>query len=663
MIVSFGAGDALAGPIVRRVEPTLASVWIALRLELFLGVGPRRPADQVAATSTPTPVAPPQVAGRTLKFGAELHVAVVMFEPQTPLAWGATYAYDLRITPDDGPEVGFDELHMLENRTYPGWFGERQSLALGYVPGNLPSFMLPAAQLNDLRLAHGSCRRDDGPGRDAMAILDDLLGDHNADPSQRIQQLWLTGDQIYANSAAPELMEDLTDVGKQLIAGNGPGGEFVTLHDETTPIDYTYPLDGYHFPAGRRLMLMNRVGGFTAEGNTAHAIGFGEFASMYLAAWHTNVWPDLLAKLSARRFAVAEYQSHQDVMEELADNLVDALKARRSPSIRMYRDISGTPHRSYYAWMLTPAAARAIDVHLARVNLVEQWDDENYHNAGTWLEFWAQGRVIPVYDGLCEPFETFRPEPQPSGDESELTFLARNLTPSWWAGRETLGISRDESPRTAPRALIGDKVRDRLHALKAFLDDVPRVRRALANVATYMIFDDHEDCEDWNITAGWVTRVRSNDLGRRVLRNGMAAYTVFQGGATIHGPTRRQERRRQPRWRMSSPRSWMRTATRTQPHRSRPRQRSICALPTSRSARRRPARRHACGGTIATRRRGSRSSPSIRAPSAATHRRPTRSSGNRSPLTPMHRSSPMRAWIGSFPRRRRQGSAPTASAS
>lgn len=530
--MTFSAGDVLAGPIVRRVEPTLASVWIALRkpaavrLELFTGLGPRRPADQIAPTSTPMPVAAPQVAGHTLKFGAELHVAVVMFEPMAPLEWGATYSYDLRITPDGGAEVGFDELGMLENGTYTGWFGERQSLALGYVPGHLPSFMLPGAQLNDLRLAHGSCRRDDGPGRDAMAILDDLLGDHNADPSQRIQQLWLTGDQIYANSAAPELMEDLTEVGKRLIAGDGPGGEFVTLTDPATSTEYTYPLDGFHFPAGRRLMLMNRVGGFTAVGNAAHAIGFGEFASMYLAAWHTNVWPDLLPKLHARRIVVRDYQVAQDAMENLALQVM-RYAATRDTSPIAYAELPEKPHLYYYGWGLTPFGARRIDANLTIADLAEQWDDGE-SDTRNWARFWMQGHEHPLVAEAVESYKKLEPEPSPTvAPDPRLRFLARNLTPSWWAGKETFGIARDE--RDPPRALIGDQVRERLHNLKTLIDDVPRVRRALANVSTYMIFDDHEVCEDWNITAGWVTRVRGNALGRKVLRNGMAAYTVFQG--------------------------------------------------------------------------------------------------------------------------------------
>ena len=43
---------------------------------------------------------------------------------------------------------------------------------------------------------------------------------------------------------------------------------------------------------------------------------------------------------------------------------------------------------------------------------------------------------------------------------------------------------------------------------------VPQVARALANVATYMIFDDHEVTDDWNLNQRWRNRVYSQPFGR-----------------------------------------------------------------------------------------------------------------------------------------------------
>lgn len=57
---------------------------------------------------------------------------------------------------------------------------------------------------------------------------------------------------------------------------------------------------------------------------------------------------------------------------------------------------------------------------------------------------------------------------------------------------------------------------------------LPAIRRVLANIPTYMIFDDHEITDDWNITREWRDNVQSSRCGRQVIANGLAAYWVFQ---------------------------------------------------------------------------------------------------------------------------------------
>jgi phosphodiesterase/alkaline phosphatase D-like protein len=51
----------------------------------------------------------------------------------------------------------------------------------------------------------------------------------------------------------------------------------------------------------------------------------------------------------------------------------------------------------------------------------------------------------------------------------------------------------------------------------------------LANVPTYMIFDDHDVTDDWNLTARWRHRVHASPAGRRIVANALAAYWAFQG--------------------------------------------------------------------------------------------------------------------------------------
>lgn len=82
-----------------------------------------------------------------------------------------------------------------------------------------------------------------------------------------------------------------------------------------------------------------------------------------------------------------------------------------------------------------------------------------------------------------------------------------------------------------PGSMTEDQVKkyaDQINRLPHFLSDITLyVRKVLANVAVYMILDDHEITDDLYINQDWVYRT-TNDLGRRVLSNGLGAYMVFQ---------------------------------------------------------------------------------------------------------------------------------------
>ncbi|MBK8816025.1 MAG: hypothetical protein IPN42_11260 [Methylococcaceae bacterium] len=70
---------------------------------------------------------------------------------------------------------------------------------------------------------------------------------------------------------------------------------------------------------------------------------------------------------------------------------------------------------------------------------------------------------------------------------------------------------------------------NRKRQVELFYETLPQVRRALANVPTYMVFDDHEITDDWNLCPLWRDRVLTTPLGRAVIRNGMLAFALFQG--------------------------------------------------------------------------------------------------------------------------------------
>lgn len=62
-----------------------------------------------------------------------------------------------------------------------------------------------------------------------------------------------------------------------------------------------------------------------------------------------------------------------------------------------------------------------------------------------------------------------------------------------------------------------------------FVATLPKVRRLLAHVPTYMIFDDHDVTDDWNLSAAWEKTAYEHPFSRRIIGNALIAYFLFQG--------------------------------------------------------------------------------------------------------------------------------------
>ena len=66
-------------------------------------------------------------------------------------------------------------------------------------------------------------------------------------------------------------------------------------------------------------------------------------------------------------------------------------------------------------------------------------------------------------------------------------------------------------------------------AIEAFRDGLPQVRRVLAHVPSYMMFDDHDVTDDWNLTRGWEEAAYGNPFSRRIIGNTLIGYWLCQG--------------------------------------------------------------------------------------------------------------------------------------
>lgn len=65
--------------------------------------------------------------------------------------------------------------------------------------------------------------------------------------------------------------------------------------------------------------------------------------------------------------------------------------------------------------------------------------------------------------------------------------------------------------------------------IEAFRDDLPHAQRVFAHLPVYMIFDDHDVTDDWNLTRGWEEAAYNNPYSRRIIGNALLGYLIFQG--------------------------------------------------------------------------------------------------------------------------------------
>lgn len=377
----------LAGPIVRRTEYNNVTIWFVIKEN-------RNCTLSIYSTSSGGTAILEGTQAEGIKIGDHVFVYCITATGGDNLQAGTNYYYD----------IAFGDDPLLSSLIASG-------LDLTYDNGYRPSFALPPDDLDKVRLIHGSCRKPHGEGYDAMegvhAMIEGAVDDDRSIKAEdRPHQLFLTGDQIYADDVADVMLFMIDDAAKTLFNW-----------DESAFDNHRWD-NGNKTPnlnPGKRNenSFMRGQIGFTGmlpnkpQYSKSHLLKFREYATMYLFAWSDVLWPS---------------------------------------------QTSSTPNFMNHAWA------------------VNGTDYPDYQ------------RVFP-----SDTFRLINPTSHQQSFASESAHVWR------------------------------------------FQTTVQKVRKALANISTYMIFDDHEITDDWNLNWRWCKEVYSKPLGRRTVQNGLLAYALFQG--------------------------------------------------------------------------------------------------------------------------------------
>ncbi|WP_318570640.1 hypothetical protein [Salinigranum marinum] len=389
----------LAGPLLRRVEPTSVAVWVALR-------EPRTLTLTVSDGTNSVLQGNPQT---TVQVGEHLHVGVITATTTVsgPLDHGTVYEY----------EIAFGNGQTLSTANV--LTGGLESITYNEQAG--PTFSLPPPDPNDLRLVHSSCRKPHGEGFDALPAVDKMIESTAHDATARPHQLFLTGDQIYADDVADSLLAHLIPLGSALL---GKTERFETADGQQTIAD---------LQPGQRATVAERDCGFSSGESKSHLFGLAEYYAMYLACFSETTWPTTVP-------------TPEDVLPE-----------EYATAMRFIRELG---------------------------------DPSAFTDPDDWIE--NVGHIGHVREQL-----------QNAGRYGDMVSFS------------TAASELEEFAEARQR-------------VEQFGADLPNVRRALANVPTYMIFDDHEVTDDWFLNGAWTERVLGKSMGKQVIQNGLVSYAVCQ---------------------------------------------------------------------------------------------------------------------------------------
>ena len=257
----------LAGPILRHTTPDSVTVWLALKaeqslcLEIYTTQADGTRIGQTVLTGR----------GKTIALGKHLHIITITAKAEARLLEpGKIYAYNVYCQ-----SGGYSLLDDTQAHRY----------SLSYFEHRLPTFALPPADLNHLKIIHGSCRKPHGGGQDTLAFVDNLILESPQLPTARPHQLFLTGDQIYGDDVADPILWLIQGISKLLLGWT----EELPLIVGTIKPEELSP--------GKRTKVAEIEGGLTAmfRGASAkaksHLMSFGEYVSAYLLAWSPVLIP------------------------------------------------------------------------------------------------------------------------------------------------------------------------------------------------------------------------------------------------------------------------------------------------------------------------------------------------------------------------------------
>jgi hypothetical protein len=506
----------LAGPIVRRAEPSAIYIWVCLSEKLDLGVRVYKgranatsivPNQTYASYKKGLSAKEQKIPQNVRQIGEGKSTKPVQIG--TKLFCHLIEAKAFVIYPC-GVEISYEVFVLNENKHFAYQLFEPHERAEFTIDGSSiqsPSFALQRDEPGDLRLAFGSCRKLHGKTKDMTTTLFDQLF-KNRPASTRPNTLFLLGDQIYADDVSALLIQDLNKIGQQLVG------------EERLPQPYPGQLNGKE--REYRLNTTNDrqkdicyAANFTSDDAANHLATLGEYCSMYLLTFGSSRFLDNFLFLNVKQ--VEKNIRRLDQSRQISFTRSNPeFRQKITPAIpKKEIKVSTTSEETLEYKLLLLATHPITTINIPKI-------DENVSAVGSG----QSDPLLAVKTNLLTSIE-MPPVPKIAVASDQNSTLSAVSTPL------TVGVDRSRAELNLQiegwRKRLTPEVQQSIDDLQNARKGTEAFRRILANTPTYMLLDDHEITDDFNITPEWDAAVSINSLGTQIVKNGMIAYWFFQG--------------------------------------------------------------------------------------------------------------------------------------
>ncbi|ENQ8617118.1 alkaline phosphatase family protein [Vibrio fluvialis] len=225
-----------------------------------------------------------------------------------------------------------------------------------------------------------------------------------------------------------------------------------------------------------------------------------------------------------------------------ADEHIERLPANERPDLLM---MSGD---QIYADHVAGPTLYAIHSVIERLGLyTETFEQSPVANSEALYQhehcFYGRGQLLPHSIGEQRFFDRLLPrKPTPifssTDNDNHLISLAEFFamyllmwSPALWQDIHFDDSDSLQLANATPR-IPADKLtewQNELKNIREFASGLGQVQRLMAHLPTYMIFDDHDVTDDWNLTVGWEQAAYSNAFSKRIIGNALISYWLFQG--------------------------------------------------------------------------------------------------------------------------------------